>query len=190
MYARKFKFVKLAAMHEWELKLTTFQEPVIKPAWNTFASSLSGIWKGVGAVFSPLTAEMEPIALGKHNENLYDCYTLLHIEKVLLSSDGNASQIQRKINWVHFNPFGELQQLSRSHSANGREQDGDGSTDEELSHNSTTPSLPSYGSFELRTSEILEEDVMNIEPGLVFFEVRFSCIYSAYSSGFTRISSK
>ncbi|XVF03480.1 hypothetical protein REPUB_Repub04eG0264800 [Reevesia pubescens] len=82
-------------------------EPVIKPAWNTFASSLSGIWKGVGAVFSPITAEMEPIEIGNRNENLYDCYTLTRVEPVLPPT-GNTSEIHRKINWVTLNPHGEV----------------------------------------------------------------------------------
>ncbi|KAG8065578.1 hypothetical protein GUJ93_ZPchr0004g38212 [Zizania palustris] len=34
----------------------------------------TGIWKGVGVVFSPITAEMEPVGVGSKEEYLYDCY--------------------------------------------------------------------------------------------------------------------
>ncbi|RVW95289.1 hypothetical protein CK203_034191 [Vitis vinifera] len=67
-------------------------EPVIRPAWNTFASSVSGIWKGVGAVFSPITAEMEPIDIGNKSESLYDCYTLSCVEAVPPSVNGGGNR--------------------------------------------------------------------------------------------------
>ncbi|KAL5724014.1 hypothetical protein ACHQM5_007332 [Ranunculus cassubicifolius] len=124
------------------------QEPVIRPVWNTFASSLSGIWKGVGAVFSPITAEMEPIDVGSKNENLYDCYTLLHIEAV-----GDGSQVQRKINWVTLNPSGEIQQKKGMVDVDAKSHD-----------------LPKFESFNFVASDVLEEDFMRLEPGLVFFE--------------------
>ncbi|KAK9273710.1 hypothetical protein L1049_018520 [Liquidambar formosana] len=103
------------------------QEPVIRPAWNTFSSSVSGIWKGVGAVFSPITAEMEPIEVGNKNEYLYDCYTLSRIEAVPSHSGGQTSQIQRKINWVTLNPYGELQQNEGSNRSKEKIKDGDAS---------------------------------------------------------------
>lgn len=131
--------VSAAMLMEIETVLQT-QEPVIKPEWNTFASSVSGIWKGVGAVFSPFTAEMEPIGIGNQNEVLYDCYTLSRIEK------SPSEEVRRKTNWVALNPFGEKMQ---------HVQDLD---------------LPSHGSFDFGKSEVLEEDSMSMEPGLVFFE--------------------
>ncbi|KAA8515835.1 hypothetical protein F0562_018554 [Nyssa sinensis] len=76
--------ISRAMLMEVETVLQT-QEPVIRPAWNTFASSVSGIWKGVGAVFSPITSEMEPVEIGIKNENLFDCYTLSHIETGAIS---------------------------------------------------------------------------------------------------------
>lgn len=129
------------------------KEPVIRPVWNTFASSVSGIWKGVGAVFSPTTAEMEPIDIGNKNENLYDCYTLSRIEAVPASSAALGSQIQRKIKWVTLNPYGETKNNGGSHGG-------------EKSHD-----LPTFESFSFGSTDVLEEDVMGMEPGLVFFEV-------------------
>ncbi|RWW18436.1 hypothetical protein GW17_00017581, partial [Ensete ventricosum] len=141
------------------------QEPVIKPAWDTFASSVSGIWKGVGAVFSPFTAEIEPIGIGKKNENLYDCYTRSLIEKV--SEDGVFSHIRRKTNWAALNPFGE----SKKHRAGDKTEAKDGFSEKEtLDVPDKSSDLPSYDSFDLSKGEDLEEDVMGMEPGLVFFE--------------------
>ncbi|CAL9156936.1 unnamed protein product [Musa hybrid cultivar] len=141
------------------------QEPVIKPAWDTFASSVSGIWKGVGAVFSPFTAEIEPIGIGKQNENLYDCYTRSLIEKV--SEGGIFSHIRRKTNWAALNPFGE----SKNHRAGDKTEAKDGVSEKEtLDVTDKNSDLPSYDSFDLSRGEDLEEDVMDMEPGLVFFE--------------------
>lgn len=135
---------------ETETLLQT-QEPVIKPIWRTFASSVSGIWKGVGAVFSPITAEMEPLEIGKKNESLYDCYTLSRIEALPSGESSSETEIQRKINWVTLNPHGEFFQ-------NGEvlvvEQTG----------------LPKFESFNLKASDVMEEDSMGDEPGLVYFE--------------------
>lgn len=130
-----------------------FQEPVIRPVWNTFASSVSGIWKGVGAVFSPITAEMEPIDIGKKNENLFDCYTLSHIEAVPSPSGGQTSQIQRRVNWVTLNPSGESRQTK------------------EIDGTMKNHMLPKFESFDFEKSDLMEDDVMGMEPGLVFFEV-------------------
>lgn len=121
------------------------QEPVIRPAWHTFASSVSGIWKGVGAVYSPITAEMEPVEIGSRNENLFDCYTLSHIKALPSTSGALTSQIQRKINWVTLNPHGETQ-------------------------NKRGPNLPKIESFDFGRSDVMEEDVMGMEAGLVYFE--------------------
>lgn len=127
------------------------QEPVIRPAWNTFASSVSGIWKGVGAVFSPITAEMDPIEIGNKNENLYDCYTLSRIEAISPPSRGEKSQIHRTINWVTLNPYGEVESLKQK-------------------SNHSFDLLPKYESFDFGKSDVMEEDTMVMEPGLVFFE--------------------
>ncbi|KAE8684008.1 hypothetical protein F3Y22_tig00111161pilonHSYRG00032 [Hibiscus syriacus] len=54
--------VSAAMLMEVETVLQT-QEPVIKPAWNTFASSVSGIWKGVGAGFLPLLLKWSQLRL-------------------------------------------------------------------------------------------------------------------------------
>ncbi|XP_062101768.1 uncharacterized protein LOC133807446 [Humulus lupulus] len=162
-----------AMLIEVETVLQT-QEPVIKPMWNTFASSVSGIWKGVGAVFSPITAEMEPVEIGNKNENLFDCYTSSRIEAIPSSSIGKTSQIQRKINWVTLNPYGEILQHSgdSDRTKEGREEDGE---DVYVSTGTMTKSgkytaLPKFGSYDFDKSDVMEEDIMGNEPGLVYFE--------------------
>ncbi|XP_078162553.1 dihydroorotate dehydrogenase (DUF3598) [Carex rostrata] len=130
---------------ELETVLQT-QEPVIRPAWDTFTSSLSGIWKGVGAVFSPITAEMDPISVNNQRENLYDCYTLSRIEKA------SADEVRRTTNWAALNPFGE------------------GSGADKGASDVAGSDLPAYESFDMKESELLEEDGMIMDPGLVFFE--------------------
>ncbi|GJN02172.1 hypothetical protein PR202_ga19496 [Eleusine coracana subsp. coracana] len=137
-----------------------FQEPVIKPSWDTFASSLSGNWKGVGAVFSPITAEMEPVGVSSKDEYLYDCYTLSHIEKSFDSVHG--SEIRRKTNWVPINPFGEADKQTSAY-------DG-GSLD--ASDGRRAVDLPAYECFDLNRSNILDEETFAMEPGIVFFEDR------------------
>lgn len=148
-----------AMLMEVETVLQT-QEPVIKPEWNTFSSSVSGIWKGVGAVFSPITAEMEPIDFGSRDQNLYDCYTLSRIEAMPSSSGGPASQIQRKINWVTLNPYGEIPQH-----VGGRSFPKSDSNESGRNH-----VLPQIEAFNFERSDVMEEDIMGKEPGLVFFE--------------------
>lgn len=140
---------------------------MIKPMWRTFASSVSGIWKGVGAVFSPITAEMEPLEIGKKNESLYDCYTLSRIE-ALPSPGESSSEIQRKINWVTLNPHGEFFQ------------NGDVLADE-------TGLLPKFESFNLKASDVMEEDSMGDEPGLVYFEVWFLGFDHSFLTTSTRL---
>ncbi|CAJ1948984.1 unnamed protein product [Sphenostylis stenocarpa] len=151
-----------AMLVEVETVLQT-QEPGIKPVWNTFASSLSGIWKGVGAVFSPITAEMEPMEIGSKNENLYDCFTLSRIEAVPSVSGEPTSQIQRKINWVTLNPYGEIPQHTEG-----------GNVTKDRKHkpseNVINHALPTFESFDFERSDVMEEDVMGCEPGLVYFE--------------------
>ncbi|GKU88519.1 hypothetical protein SLEP1_g2771 [Rubroshorea leprosula] len=158
-----------AMLMEVETVLQT-QEPVIRPVWNTFASSVSGIWKGVGAVFSPATAEMEPIEIGSKSENLYDCYTLSHIEVV--PSSGGTSQIHRKINWVTLNPYGEVPHHiggSRSKEVS-KDKNASLPLNEPGGEIGTGHILPKFESFDLSKSDIMEEDDMGNEPGLVFFE--------------------
>ncbi|KAJ0970676.1 hypothetical protein J5N97_018635 [Dioscorea zingiberensis] len=144
------------------------QEPVIKPAWSTFASSLSGIWKGVGAVFSPFTAEMEPIGIGSKNENLYDCYTLSRVERV--AAEDGSFPIQRITNWVPLNPFGEMQKHVRQ-STDTKDREGSSAAVEESSNAVDEDNgLPSFDSFDIGKCEVLEKDLMGVEPGLIFFE--------------------
>lgn len=158
------------------------QEPVIKPVWNTFASSLSGIWKGVGAVFSPITAEMEPMEISVRNEHLYDCYTLSRIEAVPSHAGERTSQIQRKVNWVTLNPYGEMTQH-----VEGDNIAKNGSSDvnapkprkQKSNENITNRVLPTFESFDFKKSDVMEEDVMGCEPGLVYFEVRFPISFHA-----------
>lgn len=152
----------------------TFQEPVIRPAWNTFVSSVSGIWKGVGAVFSPMTAEMEPIDIGNKSEHLYDCYTLSCIKAVSSSLGGQSSRIQRKTNWVTLNPYGELRHQKGGGNRMQKElsdKDEPSSTAKEVDGDAANPILPKFESFDFGTSDVMEEDIMDHEPGLVFFEV-------------------
>uniref|UniRef100_A0A0D9W7T0 DUF3598 domain-containing protein n=1 Tax=Leersia perrieri TaxID=77586 RepID=A0A0D9W7T0_9ORYZ len=139
-----------AMLVEVETVLQT-QEPVIKPSWDTFASSLSGIWKGVGAVFSPITAEMEPVGVGSKEEYLYDCYTLSHIERHTDSEYGSV--IRRKTNWVQLNPHGEAEKQSGGYDSDKR-----------------TADLPAHESFDLKRSDVLDEDAIAQEPGIVYFE--------------------
>lgn len=150
------------------------QEPVIRPAWHTFASSVSGIWKGVGAVYSPITAEMEPVEIGSRNENLFDCYTLSHI-KALPSTSGTLSQIQRKINWVTLNPYGETHNNKGIHGY--KKQDVSFVTKETSDRVSASPNLPKIESFDFGRSDVMEEDVMGMEAGLVYFEVQLILTY-------------
>ncbi|KAL5795074.1 hypothetical protein ACOSP7_003668 [Xanthoceras sorbifolium] len=164
--------VSAAMLTEVETVLQT-QEPVIKPAWNTFTSSVSGIWKGVGAVFSPITAEMEPIEIGNKNEHLYDCYTFSLVEAVPSSSGGQTSQIHRKINWVTLNPYGEvLQRIGGSNKIKAELKDGTAIslTKEMVDKSVTNHVLPNFESFNFEKSDLMEEDFMGNEPGLVFFE--------------------
>ncbi|XP_047253855.1 uncharacterized protein LOC107845474 isoform X4 [Capsicum annuum] len=162
--------ISSAMLMEVETVLQT-QEPVILPAWNTFTSSVSGIWKGVGAVFSPITAEMEPIEIGNKNEHLFDCYTLSRIDVEPSPSVSQRSIIRRKVNWVTVNPRGEVPEPN-----GGDYRSLEKPTDEALSfHMHETPdrklrNLPKFESFDLGKTDIMEEDTMGMEPGLVFFE--------------------
>ncbi|KAK1261616.1 hypothetical protein QJS04_geneDACA018379 [Acorus gramineus] len=154
--------VSTSMLMETETVLQT-QEPVIVPVWNTFFSSVSGIWKGVGAVFSPFTGEMEPIGVGKRGENHYDCYTLVRVGEEPGVSDGARSRIYRKVNWVTHNPHGEMmKQVGKD----GKFGDG---FDSKGAYRGIDAGSE-YGSIDFEASDVLEEDLMGMEPGLVFFE--------------------
>lgn len=177
-----------AAMPVETEKVLQTQEPVIKPIWDTFASSISGFWQGVGAAFSPITAEMEPIFLGEINEYLYDCYTLSKVEAVYSPSQGNKKKIHRKINWVVANPLGEQGQgeltiqddliraeekmsepMNHAMDANGTSNQVN--QEEIVLHNvKEKQDLPIYETKVSFSSNVMEEDSMDLEPGLVFFE--------------------
>ncbi|XP_071736034.1 uncharacterized protein [Rutidosis leptorrhynchoides] len=149
------------------------QEPVIIPVWNTFSSSVSGIWKGVGAVFSPITAQMEPIEVGRNNEHQFDCYTLSRIEAVPSTDGGHKSNIRRIVNWVTLNPYGENGQLlsrMRKSKEISIEDDASLSSIETVDGRKKNHVLPKFESFDFEKSDVMEEDLMGMEPGLVFFE--------------------
>lgn len=160
-----------AMLMEVETVLQT-QEPVIRPSWNTFASSASGIWKGIGAVFSPITAEMEPIDVGNKNEYLFDCVTLSRVKAVPSPSGGQISQLERKTNWVALNPYGEIQQNGGGNRSKEVHKDEDSSLQmKEMVEGSVADlDLPKFRSFDDGATDVMEEDYMGMEPGLVFFE--------------------
>lgn len=158
--------ISSAMLMEVETVLQT-QEPVILPSWNTFISSVSGIWKGVGAVYSPITAEMEPIEIGNKNEHLFDCYTLSRIDIEPSPSASQRSLIRRKVNWVTVNPHGEV---SESNGGNNRSTDAASSFDIHDAPDRKSRNLPKFESFDFGKTDIMEEDIMGMEPGLVFFE--------------------
>jgi hypothetical protein len=82
---------------------------VADPLWDTFVSSNAGVWRGVGAAFSPITAEMEPMSLGSKNEYLYDAQVLCTVEPIpRVEGEGRRhSTLHRKILWTVENPHGE-----------------------------------------------------------------------------------
>jgi hypothetical protein len=104
---------------------------------------------------------MEPVGVGSKEEYLYDCYTLSHIERSFDSD--HSSKILRKTNWVPINPFGEAEKQIASYNV--------GSYD--ASSGKGTADLPSYESFDLNRSAVLDEETFAMEPGIVFFEVGF-----------------
>lgn len=177
-----------AAMPVETEKVLQTQEPVIKPIWDTFASSISGFWQGVGAAFSPITAEMEPISLGKINEYLYDCYTLSKVGAVDSPSQGSNKKIHRKINWVVANPLGEQGQgeLTIQDDLIRAEENMSEPMDHATDANGTSTQvnqekivlhsvkekqdLPIYETKVSFSSNVMEEDSMDLESGLVFFE--------------------
>lgn len=79
------------------------------PLWPTFVSSNAGVWRGYGAAFSPITAEMEPVALDVSKAYLYDAAVLTSVEPIPgpegLQSDGTT--LYRKVMWKVGNTRGE-----------------------------------------------------------------------------------
>ncbi len=82
---------------------------VADPLWDTFVSSNAGVWRGVGAAFSPITGEMEPMSLGSKNEYLYDARVLCTVEPIpRVEGEGQRhSTLHCKILWTVENPHGE-----------------------------------------------------------------------------------
>lgn len=126
-------------------------------------------------MFSPVTAEMEPIEVGSKNEYLFDCYTLSRVE-----AGRQTSQIQRKINWVSLNPYGEVPESNEGDFGN-QVNAADGErllyTKKTAEGTLTNHNLPKFESFDFAKSDVMEEDVMGMEPGLVFFEVKLIQFY-------------
>ncbi|KAL3693411.1 hypothetical protein R1sor_007062 [Riccia sorocarpa] len=88
------------------------EESFAGPLWSTFCSSVSGVWRGVAAAFSPITAEFEPLYLSKENEYLYDARILNTVEVIRATQEGQTlpldkHYVQRRILWCLENPFGE-----------------------------------------------------------------------------------
>jgi hypothetical protein len=101
---------------------------------------------------------MEPVGVGSKQEYLYDCYTLSHIEK---HADNNyGSVIRRKTNWVQLNPHGEAEKQSAGYD----------SGDQYNYSDKRTLDLPAHESFDLKKSDVLDEDSIAQEPGIVYFE--------------------
>ena len=91
-----------------------------------------------------------------------------------VQSNGRTPQIKRKINWVTLNPYGEKQKdigRSKSQKVEGKHE-GVSSGIKGKSHRSMTDHvIPKFESFDFEKSDMMEEDIMGMEPGLVFFEV-------------------
>lgn len=79
------------------------------PLWPTFVSSNAGVWRGFGAAFSPITAEMEPVALDVSKAYLYDAAVLCSVETIP-GPEGNqinGTSLSRKVMWKVGNTQGE-----------------------------------------------------------------------------------
>ncbi|BBN06499.1 hypothetical protein MPTK1_3g21680 [Marchantia polymorpha subsp. ruderalis] len=88
------------------------EESFANPLWSTFCSSTSGVWRGVGAAFSPITAELEALYLNKQKEYLYDARILNTVEVVRKTQDGEQLPLEnhylnRRVLWSLENPLGE-----------------------------------------------------------------------------------
>ncbi|KAJ7544183.1 hypothetical protein O6H91_09G068100 [Diphasiastrum complanatum] len=80
-------------------------EIIPSPSWNTFASGNAGIWQGVGAAFSPFTAELEPIASNTSNKNVYDCSMWSIIKLIGGLEPSRKDIVHRKVFWNVENAF-------------------------------------------------------------------------------------
>lgn len=85
-------------------------EQMPNPLWPTFVSSNAGVWQGIGAAFSPITAEMEPVALGSSKEYLYDATVLCNVNIIPGPENDkiNGTSLHRKVMWKVGNSQGEL----------------------------------------------------------------------------------
>ncbi|KAI5077373.1 hypothetical protein GOP47_0007197 [Adiantum capillus-veneris] len=171
-------------------------EPALTPSWQTFVSSLCGVWRGVGAAFSPVTAEMEAIALGIQDEMLYDSRILSTIEEC---KGTGMSQIERKTVWAVGNPSGEQgqetlrvqepfllpQEIPDNTDGNRLMMEDIEDLGVELLEDGTLEFMDSTSQSRKASSEsitsdlespdlvydtVMEEDVLELEPGLVYFE--------------------
>lgn len=144
----------LLSIHEEEELMP--KEPCATPSWEMFASTQYGVWRGVGAAYCPL-AKMKPISRGDADEYLYDCRTCSTVEEV---QGTNGSSIQRKTMWAVGNPNGEQDKREREELA-GKD------IDCPDTQRRVTADL---NSVELSYDALMEEDVMERDPGLFFFE--------------------
>lgn len=67
------------------------------------------MWRGYGAAFSPITAEMEPVALDVSKAYLYDAAVLCSVEPIP-GPQGNqidGTSLYRKVMWKVGNTQGE-----------------------------------------------------------------------------------
>lgn len=143
----------LLSIHEEEELMP--KEPCATPSWEMFASTQYGVWRGVGAAYCPL-AKMKPISRGDADEYLYDCRTCSTVEEV---QGTNGSSIQRKTMWAVGNPNGEQDKREREELA-GKD------IDCPDTQRRVTADL---NSVELSYDALMEEDVMERDPGLFFF---------------------
>ncbi|KAK8534607.1 hypothetical protein V6N12_057251 [Hibiscus sabdariffa] len=86
---------------------------------------------------------------------------------------GKTFEIHRKINWVTLNPHGEVPEhvgVTLGNKEEPRVKKATSPLKEKSNVGTTNHVLPKFGSFDLTTSDVMEEDVMGNELGLVFFE--------------------
>ncbi|CAM6029176.1 unnamed protein product [Sphagnum balticum] len=152
-------------------------EVVADPLWDTFVSSNAGVWRGVGAAFSPITAEMEPMSLGSKNEYLYDARVLCTVEPIpRVEGEGQRhSTLHRKILWTVENPHGEKgfdDEVKILSSVEGTMLLTDSLLDVHTMNDRPATSSQSDRNAEngdIVWKDVMEEDDMGMEPGLVFF---------------------
>ncbi|GAQ88127.1 hypothetical protein KFL_004020130 [Klebsormidium nitens] len=80
------------------------EEPAGTPQWDTFVSSLSGVWEGMAGAFSPITGKMEPLALDEENSYLFDALSHCFVEggvSVPAKTGGEtANGVRRQVFWT------------------------------------------------------------------------------------------